>query len=181
MANNRRKNRSKILVYGRDLQLGVLDEPSPEEGWIHLALLRWADWCRERKVRGSCDSAEGRYRHGRVVADDAPRSLEGALISVEECKEVNGALLHIPEQKRDALAARYFLRLPDNVLCRRFKIKGEEYSRFMREARLLLQSTLLSRRHRGILAGTTRIQPSNDETQVPDGRAPHTAAKGVPS
>lgn len=176
---SKRKHRSKILVYGKDLALHV-DLPQPDEEWIHAMLLRWAEWCRERKQRGACESVEGRY-----VAPKAniynPPEVRLLLISVEEVREVNGAMLELPQQTRDVLAARYFLKLPDNALCRRFALKQESFAQFMRGARLMLQSTLLRRRRGGIIEPHNSTPPSNDEAASPEGRAKQSAAEGASS
>lgn len=176
---SKRKNRTKILVYGRDLPI-FIDEPRADEAWIHSQLERWADWCKERKMRGKCNSIEHRFVAPKGNIYNPPQAREP--VAILEVREVNSAMLELPQQTRDVLAARYFLKLPDNVLCRRFALKEEAYPKFMRDARLMLQSTLLKRRAECILTPhNSTPTPSNDEKRAPDGRALHSAAEGVSS
>lgn len=176
--NTKRKQRGKILVYGRDLDF-ALDEPRADEAWIHALLLSWGEWCKERKVRGKCNSIEHRYvaPKGNIYNPPEPR---GEPVNLLEIREVNSAMLELPEQTRNVLAARYFLKSPDYVLLRRFRIKEDSYPKFMRDARLMLQSILLKRRSECILTSTTRPRQF-DETLMPDGRASLSDQKVVSS
>lgn len=174
--NTKRKQRGKILVYGRDVE-PLIDNPRADEEWIHSALLAWGRWCKERKVRGKCNSIEHRYvaPKGNIWNPPEPREPVNLLLA----NEVNSAMIELPEQTRDILAARYFLRLTDQILCRRFRLKEDSYPKFIRGARLMLQSILLKRRDECILTPHNSTPSSTDETLMPKGRASLSVQKVV--
>ena len=145
----------------------LLDEPAEDEIEVHEALLNWAEWCRVRRRPWRCLSVEGRYRPaaGNVYEPQSTRPPPKASDPLA-AEEVNGALLAVPEQHRQALHWRYHLRAPDRVIARALAIRPGGYGRFMRDARLMLRNVLLFRRSRAIIRPTIR-PPSSDETDAP--------------
>lgn len=178
----RKARQSRILVLGKSLPEPVLDNPAPDEFWIHDQLERWAEWCRPQRQQGQAGSAEGNHRaeKGNVYTPVEPRKM----FSVEEARAVNEALLQLPEQQRAVLRARYYLRWPDRMMCGRFNLKHDVYGVFMRTARMMLLSILTraasllgsplpKRREGSILPADNSPSVLHDEKNRPSGRADH--------
>ena len=124
----------------------LVDEPQPDEAETHEQLLNWAAWCRVYHVPGRARSAEGRFTPpaSRLFDPPAPR-FRVMLLAAEA---VNLAMLDMPAGHREALHLRYISRMPDRVICRVLRLAVASYQRFMRDARLMLASLLLSAKRR---------------------------------
>jgi DNA-directed RNA polymerase specialized sigma24 family protein len=118
----------------------LLDEPAEDERWIHDQLVRWAVWCRPAYRPSQACSAEGRYVAPKGNIYDPPEPK--LMYSVEEARMVNRALLQLSEHPRAVLRARYYERLPDQLLCRRHNVKHSDYRSTLRNYRLLLLNHL---------------------------------------
>lgn len=145
-ANNsrsRRHRRDEARATWRPSHSLLLDEPKEDEVGIHEALLQWARWCALKWIPGRAASAEGQYvpPAANIYDPPEPRAIINPLVVVE----LNAALLFIPDLSRRAVRMRYFDRLPDRLIARRIDCRIQEYSGFMRDARLKLKKNMETR------------------------------------
>ena len=120
----------------------LMDEPQDDETWVHEALIAWGFWCHDRPWRAGCVSAEGRYRPPAQALFNPPEPRPRSFVRPED---TNSALLGVPGQHREALVLRYYMLMPDRIICRIIALRPTAYQRFMRDARLMIRNVLQSR------------------------------------
>lgn len=109
-----------------------------EEQLIDL-LENWARWCRSHRPQGRAGSAEGRYTAPRVKEDLTP----GRPVDVLLAAAVERAVCKIGRKHRDTLKWSFVYPVPLLVICRKAGINRLAYSRYMREAKLMIRNQLL--------------------------------------
>lgn len=118
---------------------------TPECEPVHLALLNWAEWSRDRIRRGHCRSIEHKYNAGNVFQDDrGPATMFDSLAALEVHRHVCG----VPARERWILHLWYIHSAPEGYVRRKIGIRRGEMHEELNRARRMLAN----RMGKGIIA-----------------------------
>jgi hypothetical protein len=126
--------RMKEDKFDRDMRINTAwmlrgrDVIAPEHQMIHVELERWGRWNREVYLQGMCLSIESEYDSsgGRVTKRAVIALPVDPLLRQLEC-----AVLVLPEQHRESIEEYYVKRWAPKTICWSHAIQFEDFARWM--------------------------------------------------
>ena len=124
-----------VRLYSRETKCAV-DVVAPQHDVIHADLERWGTWNRDRYRPGSCTSMEKNYRRTRANDQgmEYPR-LPIAMPINPRNREIDRAVLRLPEQHRETVSLFYVKRKPPELICRLVVVRWTHFPRWMFDCR----------------------------------------------
>lgn len=129
-------------MYSRVRPLPVESVDADHEA-IHADLEAWGRWNRDRSHKMRCGSAEKEYRapwrqwHYPTAGEMMPRNVVNP-----RNRQVDRAVLHLPEQHRETIRRYYSFRQRPEIICRLVNIRYADFARWMRDCRNMVLNRL---------------------------------------
>jgi DNA-directed RNA polymerase specialized sigma24 family protein len=104
---------------------------------VHAQLARWGRWASQRSKGGSSiASLEALCRRVASPPATAPLTADPALVAIER------AVITLPAQHRDTIVYLYVRRFSAHTICRKFRLRFEDFARWVHDCRAMVLARL---------------------------------------
>ncbi len=125
-------------------RLLAVDVVHDDQRGIHAELEAWGRWSIDSRGRVKCGSAEKSYENRSGYRSFNYPSVDEMMPALPNprMRQIDRAVLGLPEQHRNTCRYYYVLGLRPEVICRRVVIRHADFGRWMRDCRAMVANRL---------------------------------------